>query len=71
MVIRRFALVRAPGGEIVNVCVWDGVTPWGSTLPSISAVECPEEVGPGWMYDGSAWSPPPADPSPAEPPPEE
>jgi hypothetical protein len=68
MVIRRYALVRSTDGAVVNVCVWDGVTPWGSTLPSISAVECPEEVGPGWSYDGGEWIPPqpPADPPPGE-----
>jgi hypothetical protein len=62
MVIRRFALVRSTDGAVVNVCVWDSVTRWGSTLPSISAVECPEEVGPGWSYDGDEWIPPPAGP---------
>lgn len=65
MVIQRYALVRSPDGAVVNVCVWDGVTPWDDSMPSVSAVECPEEVGPGWTFDGSAWNPPPADP-PAE-----
>ena len=62
MVIRRFALVRSTDGAIVNVCVWDGVTPWDDSLPSITAVECPEEVGPGWSYDGGEWSAPPSPP---------
>jgi hypothetical protein len=71
MVIRRFALVRSTDGAVVNVCVWDGVTEWDDSLPSITVVECPEEVGPGWSYDGGAWNPPPADPPPADPPPED
>ena len=65
MVIHRYALVRSPDGAVVNVCVWDGVTPWDDSIPNVSAIECPEEVSPGWFYDGSVWSPPPADP-PAE-----
>lgn len=69
--IQRYALVRSPDGWVVNVCVWDGVTPWDDATPNIDAVECPEEVGPGWTYDGSAWSSPPADPPPADPLPEE
>ncbi len=68
MVIRRFALVRSTDGAVVNVCVWDSVTPWGTTLPNTSAVECPEEVGPSWSCVGGEWIPPQP---PADPPPEE
>jgi hypothetical protein len=66
MVIRRYALVRSTDGAVVNACVWDGVTEWDDSLPSIAVVECPEEVGPGWSYDGDEWNPPqpPADPPP-------
>ena len=64
MVIQRYALVRSPDGLIVNVCVWDGVTAWDDSLPNVSAVECPEQVSPGWSYVGGEWIPP-------TPPPEE
>ncbi len=57
--IQRYALVRSTDGLIVNVAVWDGVTPWDDSIPNVSAVECPEEVGPGWAYDGGEWIPPP------------
>jgi hypothetical protein len=67
MVIRRFALVRSTDGAVVNVCVWDGVTEWDDARPNIDAIECQEEVSPGWTFDGSVWSPPP----PEDPPPEE
>ena len=68
MVIQRYALVRSTDGLIVNVAVWDGVTPWDDSIPNVSAVECPEEVGPGWAYDGGEWIPPTP---PEDPPPEE
>jgi hypothetical protein len=68
MVIRRFALVRSTDGWVTNVCVWDGVTEWDDATPNIDAIECPEEVGPGWSYDGDEWIPPQP---PADPPPEE
>jgi hypothetical protein len=68
MVIQRYALVRSPDGAVVNVCVWDGVTPWDDSIPNVSAVECPEEVSPGWSYDGGEWIPPTP---PEDPPPEE
>jgi hypothetical protein len=37
------------GGEVVNVSLWDGVTPW---TPSEQVVEIPEGVtaGIGWDY---------------------
>ncbi len=67
MVIRRYALIRSTDGAVVNVCVWDGVTEWDDATPNIDAVECPEQVGPGWTFDGSVWSlPPPEDPPPEE-----
>ena len=68
MVIQRFALVRSPDGWVVNVCVWDGVTPWNDLPTNVNAIECPEEVSPGWSYSGGAWNPPlpPADPPPEE-----
>jgi hypothetical protein len=68
MVIQRYALVRSTDGAVVNVCVWDGVTPWDTTLPNTNAVECLDGVSPGWSYDGGEWIPPTP---PEDPPPEE
>ena len=62
--IQRYALVRSPDGLIVNVCVWDGVTSWDDAIANVSAIECPDGVGPGWSYVGGEWIPP-------TPPPEE
>lgn len=28
-------------------------------LAAFKAIECPDEVGPGWTYDGTDWTPPP------------
>jgi hypothetical protein len=28
-------------------------------LDAFKAIECPDEVGPGWTYDGTDWTPPP------------
>jgi hypothetical protein len=29
---------------------------------AFGAIPCPDEVGPGWTYDGTTFSPPPAPP---------
>jgi hypothetical protein len=61
--VKRFALVRISDGAVVNVCVWDGVTPWNDLPAGVDAAECPDEVGPGWSYIDGKWIAP-------EPPPE-
>ena len=43
--------------EIINIIVWDGVTPYTPMVGAI-LVECPEGVGIGWQYDGSTYLPP-------------
>jgi len=54
-------------GKVTNVTLWDGITPW--TPAAGEAVACPENVGIGWTYDGTDWTPPP--PPPPPPPPNE
>lgn len=67
MVKKRFALVRESDGLVVNVCIWDGVTPWNDLPSGIVDIECPEEVCPGWHHtEDGEWVPPP----PTEPPPD-
>lgn len=50
---RRAAVVE--DGQVVNVIVVredDDPAKYG-------AIWCPDEVGPGWTYDGETWTPPP------------
>ena len=69
MVKKRFALVRESDGLVVNVCVWDGVSPWNDLPDGVDAVECPNNVGPGWSYIDGEWvAPLPPDPPPDAPP---
>ena len=63
----RYALVRQSDGRVLNVCRWDGVTPWNHLPPGVQALACPDDVGPGWSLSGSEWLPPEP---PIEPPPE-
>lgn len=57
----RYAIVRA---GLVDVAEWDGQSAWS---PGVGAVlielEEGSQVGPGWSYDGSTFSPPPAPPA--------
>jgi len=53
----RYALIE--GGRVTGVSEWDGVTPWAPPA-SAQAIECPEDVGAGWSYDGADWLEPPA-----------
>lgn len=69
MVKKRFALVRESDGLVVNVCIWDGVTPWNDLPHDIEVIECPDEVGPGWSRVDGEWIAP--EPPPTEPPSEE
>lgn len=51
----RYALIR--NGYVENVVEWDGETDW-SPGPDYDVIDCPDEVGPGWLYD-DGFSPPP------------
>lgn len=57
--MKRWALIQ---NSIVDMVVEQ------DTQPQISGVwvECPYEVGPGWLYDGTNFSPPPPPPEPEE-----
>lgn len=54
--VKRWAHIE--GDEVINVSLWDGVTPFD---PGCELVELPEgsPVGPGWSRDGSEWIAPP------------
>jgi len=56
--MKRWALIE---GNVVNMVVKQ------DTQPEVNGtwVECPYEVGPGWLYDGVSFTPPP--PPPVEP----
>lgn len=59
MVKKRIALVRESDGVVLNVCVWDGVSPWNDFPASVKEIECPDEVGPGHLYVMGEWIAPP------------
>jgi hypothetical protein len=62
--VKRFALVFEADGLVVNVCVWDSVSPWNDLPEGIVDIECPSDVGPGWFYIDGEWiapSPPEGD----------
>jgi|LakMenEpi03Aug12_release.lakeMendotaPanAssembly.Ray.scaffolds.fasta_scaffold1466475_1 hypothetical protein len=48
----RYAILS--GITVSNVIVADA-----DFAANMGAVACPDEVGPGWLYDGVNWSPPP------------
>ena len=51
----RYAIVS--GSMVVNVVLWDGVTPWAAPEGTM-AIACGDTVGPGWTYNGSTFSAP-------------
>jgi len=51
----KYAIIE--NNEVINVTLWDGVSKWSPPEGTI-AVACPDEVGPGWTYNGSTFSPP-------------
>ena len=52
----KYAIIE--NGTVTNVTLWDGTTEWSPPEGSI-AVACPDEVGPGWTYDGTNFIAPP------------
>lgn len=52
----RYAIIE--NGTVTNVSLWDGTTEWTPPEGTI-AVACPDEVGPGWTYDGTNFIAPP------------
>ena len=72
---KRYAIVREADGFVVNVTVWDGITPWNDLADGLAAMECPAQVCPGWSFIDGEWiappAPPPTDPPPSDPPADE
>ncbi|WP_237154982.1 hypothetical protein [Oryzibacter oryziterrae] len=54
--VRTYALVDA-SGLVDNIILWDGNDGWIAPA-GLSAVLCPEQVGPGWTRRGDDWLPP-------------
>lgn len=52
----RHAVIQ--GEHVVNVIIWDGAEPWQAP-EGTEAVQCSNEVGPGWTYAGGEFIPPP------------
>jgi hypothetical protein len=55
-VVNRYAVIEA--GVVANVAVAE--EPFADNW-----MLCPDQVGPGWLYDGSEFSPPPPPPPPS------
>lgn len=51
----RYVIIER--GEVVNIFLWDGITPWAPP-DKVLCLACPDHVGIGWTYDGQNWSPP-------------
>jgi hypothetical protein len=66
---KKYAIVRISDGFVVNSCIWDGSTPWNDLPNGQEEMECPNYVGPGWLYQDGDWLPPPPPVEP-DPPPE-
>jgi hypothetical protein len=54
--MNRYAILD--GDLVVNVALWDGVTPWEPD-GEIVALEDDSPVGPGYVRDGDEWIAPP------------
>lgn len=52
-----YALVDADG-RVDCVILWDGEAAW-TPPPGMRAIACPAEVEAGWLFDGTAFAPPP------------
>ena len=59
--IGRYALIE--NGVVANVIVADP-----EFAASVNAILCAEQAGPGWLYDGTAFTAPPPPPEPVAPP---
>lgn len=57
----RYLIIR--DGVVANVVLWDGQSAFEAG-PGGVLVAAPAGVGPGWTYDGEAFSPPPPSPEP-------
>lgn len=53
----RYAILN--GSQVSNLIVADA-----DFAASVGAVECPDDVSLGWIYDGTTWTAPPPEPVP-------
>lgn len=44
----RYAVIL--NGVVINVVLWDGEEPWHPG-DDVSAIDCPDEVGIGWLWN--------------------
>lgn len=44
----RYAVIL--NGLVINVVLWDGEEPWHPG-DDVSAIDCPDEVGIGWLWN--------------------
>ncbi|HDT5217313.1 TPA: hypothetical protein RCG95_000027 [Enterobacter roggenkampii] len=56
----RYAVVK--DGLVINIVSWDGISDWSPD--DGVAVACPEDVSPGWLYDGDTFTNPDEPPEP-------
>lgn len=45
-------------GEVKNVALWDGESPWAPEGFDLIETTDRPEIGPGWSYDGSVFTQP-------------
>lgn len=62
----RYALINA-AGLVENVTLWDGMTGWTPPVGLTAVLVTAIGAGPGWTYDGTAFSPPEAPPTASAP----
>ena len=58
--MEKYALIE--NGTVVNVILWDGVTPWDPPEGQTAVALAETGAWLGWTYDGTNFSPPPQDP---------
>lgn len=52
----RWAMIK--DAVVINVCLWDGDTNTWRPPEDIEMQPAPDDVGIGWGWDGSAFTPP-------------
>ena len=52
----RYAMIR--NGVVENVSLWDGDLLKWQPPEGITCIPAPDEIGIGWIWDGSSWAAP-------------
>lgn len=55
--MKRIAMIQ--DGMVKNVAIWDGESPWAPDGFDLIETTDRPEIGPGWIYDGTNFAPPP------------